>query len=213
MSSKYGKIFNIRVPPQKQPIIDEFKALIKEKLHSDTCFVTTMLIESFVKAHRETPEPTVIRLVRQNITINQNCTNIYGTSLKRPRRLMPKDLLASKELPKCEFCEMPATRRYLYPYHGYIDVCIRHKSLAKRSLGFKDLTKVDPEPSFEFPPSFPLKPEQKVKPKRKHRKKRASTISTRRKRKKKITFWAKVWSSVKQFLTKLFWKIVNIWLY
>ena len=206
MSSKYGKIFNIRVPPQKQPIIDEFKALIKEKLHSDTCFVTTMLIESFVKAHRETPEPTVIRLVRQNITINQNCTNIYGTSLKRARRLMPKDLLSSTELPKCEFCGNPATRRYLYPYHGYIDVCIGHKSLAKRSLGFKDLTKVAPEPpSYELPPTFPLKPEKKVKPKRKRRKKRA--ISTQKKRKKKINFLAKVWSSVKQFLTKLLWRL------
>lgn len=177
--SKYGKIFNIRVPKDKQAIIDEYKELIKDKLHSDTCFVTTMLIESFVKAHRTLPEPTIIHLVKQDITINQNCTNIYGTALKRPRRLMPKDRLDSKALLNCEFCDLPATRRYLYPMHGYLDVCVNHYSKAIRSLGYKEVPSI--LATYDMTPTFPLKPQPK----------------------EKQHFFVKLWNSVKQLLAKL----------
>lgn len=180
---KYGKIFNIRVPPPKQAIIDEFKRLVDDRLHSDYCFVTTMLIEAFVKAFREVPEPTVIRLVKQDITIQQNCTNIYGTTLKRARRVVPPEHLIPVELPKCEVCGKPATRRYLYPNHGYMDLCVEHGARARGSLGFKDLTKVKPDLQVEITPTFPLEePPKPVKPK---------------------SFLANAWRKVKQFLSKL----------
>ena len=177
--SKYGKIFNIRVPKDKQAIIDEYKELIKDRLHSDTCFLTTMLIESFVKAHREIKEPTVIQLVKQDITINQNCTNIYGTALKRSRRLAPESELQQQALTRCEFCELPATRRYLYPMHGYLDVCVNHYSKAVRSLGYKEVPNI--EPSIGLTPTFPLK-EAKA---------------------KKVNFLRRIWNSVKQMISKL----------
>lgn len=177
--NRYGKIFNIRVPPSKQQIIEEYKRLVIEDLHSDLCFVTTMLIESYVKAMREIPEPTQIKLVKQDITIQQFCTNIYGTSLKRARRLAPQEMLIPKALPKCEVCGKPATRRYIYPRHGYFDVCNEHSSLATQSLGYKDLTKLKQE--FDIAPTFPMKP----------------------KRKKKVKKKRKLWSRVKQLLTKV----------
>jgi len=205
MVSKYGKIFNIRVPPQKQAIIDEFKELVIKDLHSDICYVTTMLLESFVKANRPLKDPTIIKLVKHEITINQNCTNIYGAGLKRARRVIPTDHLRPTELPKCEACGLPATRRYLFPYHGFMDLCVEHRSHARRSLGYRDLAGFEPAIIPELTPTFPLKPQPK------RRKKRHPSISTRKKRKKKRSFFARVWSRVKQLLTKLvlrlFWRV------
>lgn len=179
-TDKYGKIFNIRVPLDKQPIIDEYKEIVIDRQHSDLCYVTTSLIEAYVKAFREVPEPTIIRLFKQDITIQQNCTNIYGATLRKPRRLMPEELLAEEPLPQCEVCGKPATRRYIYPMHGYLDVCNEHYSIAKNSLGYKDVTK--PETPIVIPPTFPVEP---AIPKKKN-------------------FFGRLWIRVKQLLTKLF---------
>lgn len=196
----YGKIFNIRVPPQKQAIIDEFKELVIEDLHSNICYVTTMLLESFVKANRGFSDPTVMKLVKQEITINQNCTNIYG-SQGRARRLMPKTELEQRALPQCEFCDLPATRRYLYPLHGYIDVCVNHRSKAPKldCLGYKKAPSIGP--ALKMGPAFQALEKPRA------RQRGPSSVSTRRKRKKKIKFRPTLWTRVKQFLTKLLWRL------
>jgi len=179
MSKQYGKVTSIRVPQNKVKLWNEYISYVDEHLESDICAVTMFLVEGFMKAMKEIPEPTTIRLVKQDITINQNCTNIYGTSLKRPRRLMQENQLSKQELPKCEYCNMPATKRFLYPHKGYIDTCNQHETkIPKPYIGERELTESKSIP-LEITPTFPLQ-----------------------KRKSKKSRLKKLWNRVIQLFTK-----------
>ncbi len=161
---KYGVVTSIRIPLDKIQVRDDFKRLVTEEQHSDICYVTTMLWEAYLKACKQVPEPTIIKLVKQDITINQNCTNIYGTSLKRPRRLMSQENLSSEALPKCDYCKNPATLKFTYPYRGFLNTCQQHKNqIPKGYLTEQQIAK--PQIPIEITPSFPLQPKPR-KPKK-----------------------------------------------
>lgn len=82
----------IRLLPEKAHVYQDFKDVVTKRLHSDVCYVTTMLMESFVNAVQETPNPDnplEMNFVKQNIQINMGCDFNYYT--KKARRT-PSDL-------------------------------------------------------------------------------------------------------------------------
>lgn len=86
-----AKTVTIRLLDGKEQVYEDFKETVIEKLHSDICYVTTMLMESFNQALAQNPdaEPITMTFVRQNIQINMGCNFNYYT--KKARRT-PEDL-------------------------------------------------------------------------------------------------------------------------
>lgn len=77
----------IRLLPEKADVYEDYKKVITERLHSDICYVTTMLMESFVNAVNETPNaesPYFMNFVKQNVQVNMGCNFNYFT--KKARR-------------------------------------------------------------------------------------------------------------------------------
>jgi len=90
--SKQDVRVTIRLLPEKADVYEDFKKLVTERLHSDVCYVTTMLLESFTNAVNETPnleDPISLNFVKQNIQINMGCAFNYYT--KKARRT-PQDV-------------------------------------------------------------------------------------------------------------------------
>lgn len=82
----------IRLLPEKAQVYDDFKQICQERLHSDICYVTTMLMESFTNAVNESPnadDPVTLHFVKQNVQINMGCNFNYYT--KKARRNAPSD--------------------------------------------------------------------------------------------------------------------------
>lgn len=80
----------IRLLPEKAQVYDDFKSVVTKRLHSDVCYVTTMLMESFVNAVNESPNvdnPVMLNFVKQNVQINMGCNFNYYT--KKARRNAP----------------------------------------------------------------------------------------------------------------------------
>jgi hypothetical protein len=82
----------IRLLDGKEEVYDDFKAVVTQELHSDVCYVVTMLMETFNQAVAQKPkaEPIVMEFVKQNVQINMGCTFQYYT--KKARRT-PQDLI------------------------------------------------------------------------------------------------------------------------
>jgi hypothetical protein len=86
-----AKTVTIRLLDGKEQVYDLFKKTVTEQLHSDVCYVTTMLMESFNQAITQMPNPDqqlIMRFVKQSIQINMGCTFQYYT--KKARRT-PQD--------------------------------------------------------------------------------------------------------------------------
>jgi hypothetical protein len=86
------KRVTIRLIEGKEAIYDEFQTLVKEKLHSDVCYVTTSLMEAFVKAVEASPNAdskVTMEFLKQRIQINLGCTFQYYT--KKARRVNNDD--------------------------------------------------------------------------------------------------------------------------
>ena len=84
----------IRVQSGKEHVYPEFKDLVTNHLHSDVCYVTTSLWESFVEAVKNTPnpsEPILMQFLKQNIQINMGCTFQYYTqrAKRQPHNAKP----------------------------------------------------------------------------------------------------------------------------
>jgi hypothetical protein len=82
----------IRLLPDKARVYDDFQTVVHDKLHSDNCYVLTMLMESFVNAVNESPnadDPLTLHFVKQNVQINMGCNFNYYT--KKARRNAPSD--------------------------------------------------------------------------------------------------------------------------
>jgi hypothetical protein len=80
----------IRLIPEKAQVYDDFKDVVTNRLHSDICYVTTMLMESFVSAVNETSnpdDPLTMHFVKQNVQVNMGCNFNYYT--KKARRNAP----------------------------------------------------------------------------------------------------------------------------
>jgi hypothetical protein len=80
----------IRLLEDKAEVYEDFKKVCTEKLHSDICYVTTMLMESFTNAVNETPnadDPMTLHFLKQNVQINMGCNFNYYT--KKARRNAP----------------------------------------------------------------------------------------------------------------------------
>lgn len=80
----------IRLIPEKEHVYDEFKEIVIDRLHSDVCYVMTELMESFILAIKQLPEPRPITLqfLKQNVQINMGCTFHYNT---RHAKRLPTD--------------------------------------------------------------------------------------------------------------------------
>jgi hypothetical protein len=77
----------IRLLPDKADVYEDYKKVITERLHSDICYVTTMLMESFTNAVNESPNADsllMMNFVKQNVQINMGCNFNYFT--KKARR-------------------------------------------------------------------------------------------------------------------------------
>jgi len=86
-----ARTVTIRLVDGKEQVYELFKKTVTEKLHSDVCYVTAMLMESFNQAVLQTPNPDeqlIMRFVKQSIQINMGCTFQYYT--KKARRT-PQD--------------------------------------------------------------------------------------------------------------------------
>jgi hypothetical protein len=73
--------------PEKADVYDNFKKVTTDRLHSDVCYVMTMLMESFTNAVNESPnpdDPLTLHFVKQNVQINMGCNFNYFT--KKARR-------------------------------------------------------------------------------------------------------------------------------
>jgi hypothetical protein len=82
----------IRLLPEKQEVYNDYKKVVTERLHSDVCYVTTMLMESFLNSINEMPNsdlPFELNFVKQNVQINMGCNFNYYT--KKARRNAPND--------------------------------------------------------------------------------------------------------------------------
>lgn len=82
----------IRLLDGHEDVYQEYKKVVIERLHSDICYVTTMLFESFINAVNETPNadsPFIMNFLKQNVQINMGCDFNYYT--KKARRT-PQDL-------------------------------------------------------------------------------------------------------------------------
>jgi len=85
----------IRLLPDKEKVYEDYKQLVTETLHSDVCYVTTMLMESFTKAVLQAPSPDApieMRFLKQNVQINMGCNFNYYTKKAR-RTIQDKETL------------------------------------------------------------------------------------------------------------------------
>ena len=119
----------IRLAKGKEQVYQDFKDLVIDELHSDVCYVMTMLMEDFTKTMRELPEPTKMTLLQQNITINKGPANYYYYA-KKPRR--KKTLKLKPAYPTCEInsCNQPAIHRFTYNDGISHDYCKIHNTRA-----------------------------------------------------------------------------------
>lgn len=87
-----AKTVTIRLLDGKEAVYDDFKLNVIDRLHSDVCYVTTMLMEVFNQALEQNPkaEPVMMKFVKQNIQINMGCTFQYYT--KKARRTPQDDI-------------------------------------------------------------------------------------------------------------------------
>ncbi len=86
-----ARTVTIRLLDGKEEVYDKFKALVTQDLHSDVCYVTTMLMETFNNAVTQKPsaeQAVTMKFVKQNVQINMGCTFQYYT--KKARRT-PQD--------------------------------------------------------------------------------------------------------------------------
>lgn len=89
----------IRLPPQKLEIYQEFKYIVTELQHSDICYVIGELMEAYVNAVKQLPNPdnkTVLTFVKQNIQINMGCN--FNYNVKKPKRLPHQTIIDKLDL-------------------------------------------------------------------------------------------------------------------
>jgi len=88
----------IRIPEEKTQVYHEFIELVKDQLHSDICYVTVELWESFLTAMKSAPKPPSkpheIRFAKQNIQINMGCSFYYAP--QKPRRELTAERVFNK---------------------------------------------------------------------------------------------------------------------
>lgn len=88
---EYGPQVSFRLKKDKAYLRDEFYTLVVDQLGSDTCFVHTCLMEAFVQAFKQVPNPEnlqnpfEIKFLRQNVQVNIGCNMNYFT--KKARRI------------------------------------------------------------------------------------------------------------------------------
>lgn len=90
----------IRLLPEKRQVYEDYRDMVINRLHSDVCYVTTMLMESFTQAVDSTPDsskPVILSFLKQNIQINMGCNFNYFT--KKARRNL-KDVPESAKIEK-----------------------------------------------------------------------------------------------------------------
>lgn len=93
-----GRI-TLRLPPEKLEIYREFKYIVTEIQHSDICYVIGELIEAYVNAVQQIPNPnskTILTFVKQNIQINMGCN--FNYNVKKPKRLPHQNLVDKEDL-------------------------------------------------------------------------------------------------------------------
>ena len=82
----------IRVSKGKEHVLEEFQDIVKNRLHSDQCYVTTELYEAFIKAIKQLPSEPMdsveMKFFKQNIQINLGCNFYYD--VKKARRAPPE---------------------------------------------------------------------------------------------------------------------------
>lgn len=91
----------IRLLPEKAKVYEEFKNVVTKKLHSDVCYVTTELMETFVKAVNQLPNepssPVELRFFKQNVQINMGCNfNYYTKKARRDTHDTPESATVEK---------------------------------------------------------------------------------------------------------------------
>jgi len=89
----------IRLPSEKMQVYEEFKRIVIEKQHSDICYVIGELMEVYVNATKQIPDPDkqiVLRFMKQNIQINMGCN--FNYNVKKPKRLPHQDLINNLDL-------------------------------------------------------------------------------------------------------------------
>lgn len=82
-----GRI-TIRLPQPKLEVYQEFKRIVTQDQHSDVCYVIGELMEAYVTASKQIPDPdkqVVLRFMKQNIQINMGCT--FNYNVKKTKRL------------------------------------------------------------------------------------------------------------------------------
>ena len=89
----------LRLPPQKLEIYKEFKFIVTELQHSDICYVIGELIEAYVNAVKQIPNPdarTILTFAKQNIQINMGCS--FNYNVKKPKRLPHQTIIDKLDL-------------------------------------------------------------------------------------------------------------------
>ena len=89
----------IRLPPEKLEIYQEFKYIVTEVLHSDICYVIGELLEAFVNAVKQVPNPDskiTLTFAKQNIQINMGCN--FNYNVKKPKRLPHQNCISEESL-------------------------------------------------------------------------------------------------------------------
>ena len=102
----------LRLPPQKLEIYREFKYLVTEVQHSDICYVIGELIEAYVNAVKQIPNPnskTILTFVKQNIQINMGCE--FNYNVKKPKRLPHQNLIDNQDLKE----QVTLSKNYILP--------------------------------------------------------------------------------------------------
>lgn len=102
----------IRLPPEKLEIYREFKFIVTEIQHSDICYVIGELIEAYVNAVKQIPNPdskTLLTFVKQNIQINMGCN--FNYNVKKPKRLPHQNLIDTQDLE----AQVKLQKNYLLP--------------------------------------------------------------------------------------------------
>lgn len=102
----------IRLPPEKLEIYREFKFIVTEIQHSDICYVIGELIEAYVNAVKQIPNPdskTLLTFVKQNIQINMGCN--FNYNVKKPKRLPHQNFIDNQDLET----QVKLSKNYLLP--------------------------------------------------------------------------------------------------
>ena len=89
----------IRLPPEKLEIYQEFKYIVTQVQHSDICYVIGELLEVYVNAVKQIPNPDskiTLTFAKQNIQINMGCE--FNYNVKKPKRLPHQNFIDNQDL-------------------------------------------------------------------------------------------------------------------